>query len=187
MATVISHEQLPDVTVRPTASDLIRQNRWAYISVGVVLATLGLAAIAMPYVSTLAVEVFVGWLVFSGSLVRILALIGTPPRPGYLSSFLAAVFAGFVGLAMAMEPIAGRGALMAWLIALFVVEGTGALLIAFDAQRQHRRWGWMMLSGIVDLGLAYVLWSAWLAIAGWTVGILTGVNLVFLGVAVALL
>ena len=45
------------------------------------------------------------------------------------------------------------------------------------------RWGWMLVSGIVDLVLAAVIFSGLPGTAVWAIGLLVGINMVFGGTA----
>jgi uncharacterized membrane protein HdeD (DUF308 family) len=54
--------------------------------------------------------------------------------------------------------------------------------------REHStKWGWLLLSGTVDLVLAFLIWQGWPGTAAWAIGMLTGVNLFFSGVSLAML
>jgi uncharacterized membrane protein HdeD (DUF308 family) len=41
----------------------------------------------------------------------------------------------------------------------------------------------VLLSGLVDLLLAYLIWDRWPSSAGWAIGLLVGINMVFVGVS----
>ena len=70
------------------------------------------------------------------------------------------------------------------LIAFFVVEGIATLMYAFEHRAQlSSRWGWMLMSGIVDLILAGIIFAGLPGTATWALGLLVGINLVFGGTA----
>ena len=45
------------------------------------------------------------------------------------------------------------------------------------------RWGWMLVSGIIDLILAAIIWGGLPGTAEWALGLLVGINMVFGGSA----
>jgi uncharacterized membrane protein HdeD (DUF308 family) len=45
------------------------------------------------------------------------------------------------------------------------------------------RWGWILVSGIVDLVIAGLVFAGLPASAAWAIGLLVGIDLVFAGVA----
>ena len=50
---------------------------------GILMIVLGLLAVALPIISTLAVTILVGWLFVIGGIFRLIASIRTRTRPGF--------------------------------------------------------------------------------------------------------
>ena len=70
------------------------------------------------------------------------------------------------------------------LIAFFVVEGVATILYAIEHKAQlSSRWGWMLVSGIVDLILAGIIFAGLPESATWALGLLVGINMLFGGTA----
>ena len=70
------------------------------------------------------------------------------------------------------------------LIAFFVVEGIATLMYAIEHRDQlSSRWGWMLMSGIVDLILAGIIFAGLPGSATWALGLLVGINMLFGGTA----
>jgi uncharacterized membrane protein HdeD (DUF308 family) len=68
------------------------------------------------------------------------------------------------------------------LIVFFVIEGVASIMYAIEHRRQYSgRWVWMLLSGIVDLILAGIIFAGLPGTALWALGLLLGINLVFGG------
>lgn len=168
-------------------ADASGPHRWIFVGEGLVLMALGIAAISMPIVSTMAVELFVGWLVFAGGVIRVNSLIGAARPPGFWWSMAAALVAIVLGLALALMPLAGVLALTMLLVALFVSEGVAALATGFYARQHFRGWPWLLLSGLLNLALAFLIASGWPDSAGWTIGVITGASLEVIGLSLALL
>jgi len=43
-----------------------------------------------------------------------------------------------------------------------------------------------VFSGIIDLLLAYLIWQGWPSSADWAIGLLVGVNMLFLGLSLVM-
>jgi uncharacterized membrane protein HdeD (DUF308 family) len=70
------------------------------------------------------------------------------------------------------------------LIAFFIVEGVATILYAIDHKAQlSERWGWMLVSGIVDLILAGIIFAGLPESATWALSLLVGINMLFGGTA----
>jgi uncharacterized membrane protein HdeD (DUF308 family) len=70
------------------------------------------------------------------------------------------------------------------LVAFFVIEGAVSIMFALDHKRElSGRWGWMLMSGIVDLVLGAMILAGLPSTAAWAIGVLVGINMVFGGTA----
>jgi uncharacterized membrane protein HdeD (DUF308 family) len=96
---------------------------------------------------------------------------------------LAAVLSIVLGLILIFRPLAGVLTLTMVLVAFFIVEGIASIVGAIEHRRHLRSWGWVLFSGVVDLLLAYLIWQGWPSSAGWAIGLLVGVNMLFLGLS----
>jgi uncharacterized membrane protein HdeD (DUF308 family) len=70
------------------------------------------------------------------------------------------------------------------LIAFFIVEGAVSIMFALDHKRElSGQWGWMLVSGIIDLALAMMIFAGLPSTAAWALGLLVGINMIFGGAA----
>jgi len=70
------------------------------------------------------------------------------------------------------------------LIAFFIIEGIASIMYALDHRREPSgRWGWMLVSGLIDLVLAAIILVGLPGTAAWALGILVGINMIFGGTA----
>ena len=89
-----------------------------------------------------------------------------------------------MGLILLAEPITGAVSLTLVLIVFFVVEGVATIMYALEHRRElSGRWEWMLISGIIDLVLAGIIFTGLPGTAAWALGLLVGINMVFGGVA----
>jgi len=163
------------------------QAHWKlFLTQGIVMMILGLIAIAVPNVATLAIAIFIGWLFLIGGIVRALSVWRARSAPGFAWSLVTALLAIVLGLILVLNPLEGVLTLTMVLIVLFVVEGVAAILIALEFRRHIRQWGWTLFNGIVDLVLAYLIFRGWPSTAAWAIGLLVGINMLFLGVSLTM-
>ena len=89
-----------------------------------------------------------------------------------------------VGGLLLARPVSGALSLTIVLVVFFVIEGVASIMFALDHKRElSGRWGWMLMSGIVDLALAALMFTGLPSTAAWAIGLLVGINMVFGGSA----
>jgi uncharacterized membrane protein HdeD (DUF308 family) len=155
-----------------------------FLTEGIVLFILGLLAIIVPQVATIAAEVLVGWLLLMSGVVGLIATFRMRGAPGFGWSLLSAVIGIVAGVVLLRWPLSGALSLTLILTAFLVLEGIVSILYAFEHKRElSGRWGAMLFSGVVDLILAGIIFVGLPGTAVWAIGLLIGVNLVFGGSA----
>jgi uncharacterized membrane protein HdeD (DUF308 family) len=157
-----------------------------FLAQGIVMMILGVLAVAVPNIATLAVEIFVGWLFFAGGIFRAISVWHSRQAPGFVWSLLAAVLSVVLGLILIFHPLAGVLTLTMVLVAFFVIEGIASIVAAIEHRQHLRSWGWVLFSGIIDLLLAYLIWQGWPSSASWAIGLLVGINMLFLGLSLVM-
>jgi uncharacterized membrane protein HdeD (DUF308 family) len=169
-------------------AEALRKYRLWFMIYGVALIVLGLVAIAMPNVATLAVGLTVGWvLIISGVFGIIADFSSGKSTPGFWWNMLVAVLYLLAGIALVWHPIAGVVTLTLILVAYLIAGGLAKLVMAFNIRSTvPRAWFWMLLSGLVDLVLAAMILSGWPGSAAWVIGLLVGINLLMTGIALVI-
>ena len=154
---------------------------WFYF-LGILLIVLGVAAIAFPFVTTIAVKIFIGWLFLIGGILQIVHAFSTRAWSEFLLDLLIGVLYLVVGGWLAFFPLTGIITLTFLVALLFIVEGIIEVGIAFRI-RPHSGWVWMLLSGIVAIAVGILLIANLPSSAAWAIGLLVGINLIFSGFA----
>jgi uncharacterized membrane protein HdeD (DUF308 family) len=151
---------------------------------GVVLIVLGMAAIIVPVIATLAFTLVIGWLFLISGGVGLVTTFWMRHAPGFWWALVSAIIALAAGIVLLLWPISGTVSLTLVLIAFFFVEGVATIMYAIQhrAQLSHR-WAWMLASGIVDLILAGIIFAGLPETATWALGLLVGINMLFGGTA----
>lgn len=162
----------------------LHQHWKLYLAEGSVLVVLGLLAIVVPPIATLAVTILFGWLFMVSGVVGLVTTFWMRAAPGFWWALVSAALAILVGALLLAQPVQGALTLTYVLVAFFVIEGVATIMFALDHRRElSGRWGFMLVSGIVDLVLAVMIVAGLPSTASWAIGLLVGINLVFGGMA----
>ena len=170
--------------VQRAASAVLREHWVFFLVEGVVLLVLGATAVVLPPIATLAVAILFGWLFLVSGIVGLITTVWMRHAPGFWWSLLSAVLAIVVGGLLLASPMTGAFSLTLLLIAFFIVEGAASIMFALDHRRESSgQWVWMLLSGIIDLVLAAMIFAGLPSTAAWALGLLVGINMIFGGAA----
>jgi uncharacterized membrane protein HdeD (DUF308 family) len=150
-------------------------------------AVLGLLAAASPFISTLVMETFAGWLFLTGGLVGLAALFTTRNVPGFVWTLIGAVLAILVGAFLVWRPFAGLVTLTIALAGFFAAHGVVQILTSLNHRQLFpRSWLWMAISGVADLIIAGLIIAGWPGSVAWALGLLVGINLFLSGLALVM-
>lgn len=160
----------------------VREHWVLFLVEGIILLVLGVLAIIVPMLATLAVAIFIGWLFLISGVVGLITTFWARHAPGFWWSLLSAVLGIAAGVVLLAWPVTGAVSLTLLLIVFFIIEGVASIMYAFEHKRElSGRWGWMLVSGIIDLILAAIIWAGLPGTAAWALGLLVGINLLFGG------
>jgi uncharacterized membrane protein HdeD (DUF308 family) len=175
----------PDIEHIQRAVATSLHEHWVLFLVeGLVLVVLGLVAIMVPPIATLAVEILFGWLFLISGIMGLITTFWMRHTPGFWWALLSAVLGIAAGIVLLAWPLSGVLSLTLVLIVFFSVEGVATIMYALDHKRElSGRWGWMLASGIVDLIVAGIILAGLPGTAAWAIGLLVGINMVFGGSA----
>jgi len=170
--------------IRRAVVNAIHEHWVLFLVEGIVLIVLGVAAIIVPVIATLAFTLLIGWLFLISGVVGLVTTFWMRNVPGFWWSLISGVVGIAAGIVLLRWPISGAVSLTLLLIAFFLVEGIVTLMYALEHRAQlSGRWGWMLASGIVDLILAGIIFAGLPETATWALGLLVGINLLFGGTA----
>jgi uncharacterized membrane protein HdeD (DUF308 family) len=151
---------------------------------GIILVILGLLAIVIPALATLAAELVFGWLFLISGIVGLIMTFSMRQAPGFWWSLISAILGIAVGVVLLLWPLSGVLSLTLVLIAFFLIEGFASIMFALEHKRElSGRWGWMLASGIIDVVLAGIILAGLPGSSFWVLGLLVGINLLFGGSA----
>ena len=167
--------------------DSVRTNSGLFMAHGVILVLLGVAAVIWPQISSLAVDAVVGWLFLISGCVGLVMMFYAADVAGFLWTLLTAALELFAGVLLLWHPTEGVVSLTLVLIALFITEGVFQIAAAIVYRSAFPdSWGWMLLSGIIDIVLAGLIIAGWPGSFSWALGLIVGVNLISSGIAIVM-
>lgn len=159
-----------------------------FLCEGIALLVLGMLAIVLPVLASLAATVLFGWLLLLSGVIGLIATWRARHAPGLWWSLLSAVLGIAAGVLLLGWPAQGLFSLTAVLIVFLFLEGLLSIFYALEHRRGvSGRWGWMLASGLVDLVLGAILVAGLPGSAAWALGLLIGVNMIFGGWALILM
>jgi len=180
-------DQLAQDHLRARISARVAEHWKQTLGVGLLFELLGVLAFALPWLSTLAVDLVIGWLLFIGGVVRVVTLLRSRHWPGFWWSLASAILAIVIGTALVVHPLVGALTLTMVLGVVFFVEGVSAIAAGLDYRHHAHTWGWLLFSGFVDLLLVFLIWSGWPGTAVWAIGVLVGAYLFMSGLSLVML
>lgn len=155
-----------------------------FLTEGIILFVLGVLAVVVPPIATIALEILIGWLLLVSGVVGLIATLRARSAPGFVWSLVSAILGIAAGIVLLGWPLSGALSLTLILTVFLVLEGVVSILYALEHKRElSGRWGAMLFSGIVDLILAGIIFAGLPGTAAWAIGLLVGINLVFGGSA----
>ncbi|HEY4980636.1 MAG TPA: HdeD family acid-resistance protein [Pseudolabrys sp.] len=175
----------PDIKgLQRAVANALHQHWVLYLVEGVVLLVLGLTAVVIPPLATLTVTILFGWLFLVSGVMGLITTFWMRQAPGFWWALVSAVLGIAVGAMLLVLPVSGAFSLTIVLVAFFIIEGVASIMFALDHKRElSGRWGWMLVSGIVDLVLGAMILAGLPSTAAWAIGLLVGINMVFGGTA----
>jgi len=169
----------------------VREHWKAFLFEGILLAILGLAAVIVPPLASLAVTIFLGWMFLVSGIAGLVVSFWARAMPGFWWSLISAALAVLAGGILLARPMQGVLTLTIVIGAYFLAEGVATIMYALEHRRElSERWSWLLFGGLMDIVIAFLIIAGLPGSADWAIGLLVGINLLFggatlIGVALA--
>lgn len=161
------------------------QAHWRlFLAEGIFFIFLGLCAIVVPQFFTVAIVVFLGWILLFGGIVHAGRAFVFINMPGFGWWLFMGILQVVVGYLFITRPVAGALTLTMLITVFFALEGIAKISLAF-MMRPLPNWGFILFSGVTALVFALIIWISWTETAHWLLGLFLGINMVFLGWSLA--
>jgi uncharacterized membrane protein HdeD (DUF308 family) len=154
----------------------------AFLFEGILLAILGLAAMILPTFASLAVAIFLGWMFLISGIGGLIVTYWARNMPGFWWSLTSAALAVLAGGILLARPMQGVLTLTIVVGAYFLAEGVASIMYALEHRRELTgRWSWILVAGLMDILIAFIVIAGLPGSAEWVLGLLVGINLLFGG------
>ena len=173
-----------DVTnLQSRMSAAVREHWKAFLFEGILLVVLGLAAMIVPPLASLAVTIFLGWMFLISGIAGLALTYWARQMPGFWWSLISAALAAGAGIVLLARPVQGTLTLTIVVGAYFLAEGVTTIMYALEHRRElSQRWSWLLVAGLMDILIAGIIIAGLPGSALWAVGLLVGINLLFGGI-----
>src|SRR3954453_3164952 len=140
------------------AAAAVRAHWKAFLVEGILLVVLGLAAMIVPPLASLAVTILLGWMFLISGVAGLALTFWARGMPGFWWSLLSAVLAIGAGLILLIQPVQGALTLTIVVGAYFLAEGVATIMYALEHRRElSERWSWLLIAGVVDFVIAGII------------------------------
>lgn len=150
--------------------------------IGGLLIVLGIAAIALPVISTLFAETWIALILASAGVTKLVYAFRTRDQGGFTWKLLLGILYIATGVMLFIYPRTGILTLTLLLGSFLLTEGVFEIILAFRL-RPHRNWVWELTNGLITLVLGGMVWFQWPFDAPWLIGTLVGASVLFTGVS----
>src|SRR3978361_1469250 len=139
-------------------SAAVREHWKAFLFEGILLAVLGLAAMIVPPLASLAVTIFRGWMFLISGIAGLIVTFWARQMPGFWWSLFSAALAVLAGLILIARPMQGVLTLTIVVGAYFLAEGVATIMYALEHRRElSERWSWMVFAGVLDIVISAMI------------------------------
>ena len=168
--------------IREAMREKVKRHSFWYILQSVLMILAGIMALIFPIISSVAIVIFLGWLLIFSGVLQAFSLIDARHVPHFWLQLVSVVLSVLVGILFLRNPEAGLLTLTLLLIVFFMVEGISKIIFSLTI-RPFPNWGWVFASGVVGILLAFYLWANTPVTAIWLLGVLLGIELISEGAA----
>jgi uncharacterized membrane protein HdeD (DUF308 family) len=160
----------------------VREHWKAFLFEGILLSIIGLAAMVVPPLASLAITIFLGWMFLVSGVAGLVATYWARNMPGFWWSLISAALAVLAGGILLARPMQGVLTLTIVIGAYFFAEGVASIMYGLEHRKElSGRWSWVLVAGLMDIVIAFFIIAGLPGSAEWAIGLLVGINLLFGG------
>ena len=154
---------------------------WSIV-LSVLMILAGILGIMVPPVAGFVATVFFGWLLLFSGLAHLVFAWHTRGTGAVLWELLIGIAYILVGVYLLLHPFFGVLSLTLGLAIYLFAEGVLEFIVWFQVRGMPSS-GWLLFDGFITLILAILIWRTWPFNAGWVLGTLLGISMLFSGLA----
>lgn len=156
------------------------RHKWGwFLTLGILLVLLGIVALLMIPVATVAAVIVLGWLLVISGVFEAAHGFQVRGWGGMFLDLAAGALGVLVGLMVITHPVAGALAMTMLFATFFTVIGVFRIVAAL--RLRFNNWGWSVFDGAITLALGILLWVHWPSSGLWFMGLALGLSLLLRG------
>ena len=153
---------------------------WGWLlALGIAMIALGIVALLLIPVATVAAVMVLGWVMVISGVVEAIHAFRMRGWGGTFLHLVAGILGVLIGLLIVTHPVAGALAWTLLFAAFFTVMGIFRIVAA--SRLKFPNWGWAVFDGVVTLLLGIMVWLAWPWSGFWFLGLAVGISLLLRG------
>jgi uncharacterized membrane protein HdeD (DUF308 family) len=161
---------------QPIGEAIRRARTWLVVA-GVLALILGIVAVAVPIIASVGITIFIGWVLVAAGIVAGVHAISHRAAFGGLNALLTLI----AGLYLLIFPLSGTVTLT-FIVAVWLCASGVLSLLAAARRRDAPDMTMTALAGVLSIILGILIAVNLPSSAGWAIGLLVGIDLIFWGV-----
>ncbi|HEV2395591.1 MAG TPA: HdeD family acid-resistance protein [Candidatus Sulfotelmatobacter sp.] len=168
------------MTPTPLIHEQELRHAWGwFLALGLISVLLGIIALFMVPIATVAAVLFLGWLMIAGGVIEAIHAFRVRGWRGGSLHLIAGILGILIGSLIVGHPVAGALAWTLLFASFFTVIGAFRIITALRLRFHH--WEWTVLDGVVTLILGIIVAFAWPWSGFWFLGLALGISLLLRG------
>lgn len=164
----------------------LKENRGWILALGVIYIIMGLVIAGSPMASTLAIEIFLGFILIVGGIISVVGSFFSGNWKRLALILLSGILYLVVGVMLLKNPMAGVLTLTILLAAFLLVEGIFKIIHSFQ-MKPAANWGWLLVSGIASVVLGVMIWGEFPESSAFIIGLLVGIYFLLNGISMVMI
>jgi len=158
--------------------EMIHEWGW-FLAFGIVLALLGIVAVARSFAATVASMIFFGWLLVCAGGVEFAGALMVGHWTGFFLHLLAAILFLVTGFLVLRRPVISAEVATLMMSMFFLIGGLFQVVASLVAGLPGS--GWEAFAGVVASAMGIVLLLNWPISGLWAIGLFVGIDLILSG------
>jgi len=171
----------PGIDATTTEPGVVKRRWWGLLLLGILQVAGGAFAIAVPTAASLAAAIVFGAVILVLGVLQVAHAISVRKSKKVMAlQLLGGLLYVATGALVLWFPISGAVSLTTLVGAMLIADGVIRCMLAYRF-RPAQGWGWFFAAGIASAGVGILLLIGWPLTGLWALGLLLGINMLFLG------
>jgi uncharacterized membrane protein HdeD (DUF308 family) len=175
-------DQALSARLRQDLMERLTEKRDDIFWTGTAFTIVGILALIFPFFTTMTVAFMIGWVLIFAGAVTIYGAFSVQGTGPFFGQLLLGLLTLALGVYLVMHPGVSIVALTIMLAAIFMFDGAAQLVLAYDV-RPRDGWMWVLLSGLVSIGVGLLIAAEFPGSSRVALGILVGIKFLAAGIS----